>query len=400
MLKNKTCYVKLLCVRVKNKNALAEEKEDVNMKKKLLSVILSATMVAALVTGCGGGGSDTPASAPAADNTTTDAPAADTTAAPAADTTTDAPAADNAGSGDLIKVGFAQVGHESDWRAANTQNYQDAFSEANGYELSFVDADNDNAVQLEAVRGFIQQEVDYICIAPIETAGWDTVLQEAQDAGIPVLIVDRSVDADASLYETQIGCDMVLEGETAGNWLAEYLDGADAKILVIEGSVGASATLGRTEGFNNIASSHSEWEILDSQSGDFTQAGGQEVMESFIKSYSDFNVVVCQNDNEAYGAMDAMDAAGITYGVDGDVIIISFDATHDGLQYTLDGKINCNVECNPLQAEFAAEVIQKLEAGSAIDAVTVVKDEAFVAPGIDSQYAVTMSQEVLDGRAY
>ena len=371
------------------------------MKKKLLSVVLSATMVAALVTGCGNGGSDAPASAPAADNTTTDAPAADTTAdAPAADTTADAPAADNAGSGDLIKVGFAQVGHESDWRAANTQNYQDAFSEANGYELSFVDADNDNAVQLEAVRGFIQQEVDYICIAPIETAGWDTVLQEAQDAGIPVLIVDRSVDADASLYETQIGCDMVNEGELAGNWLAEYLDGEDAKILVIEGTVGASATLGRTEGFNNIVAEHSEWEVLDSQSGDFTQAGGQEVMESFIKSYSDFNVVVCQNDNEAYGAMDAMDAAGITYGVDGDVVIISFDATHDGLQYTLDGKINCNVECNPLQAEFAADVIQKLEAGESIDPVTVVADSAFVAPGIDSAYAVTMSQEVLDGRAY
>ena len=371
------------------------------MKKKLLSVVLSATMVAALVTGCGGGGSDAPASAPAADNTTTDAPAADTTAdAPAADTTADAPAADNAGSGDLIKVGFAQVGHESDWRAANTQNYQDAFSEANGYELSFVDADNDNAVQLEAVRGFIQQEVDYICIAPIETAGWDTVLQEAQDAGIPVLIVDRSVDADASLYETQIGCDMVFEGELAGDWLAEYLGGEEAKILVIEGSVGASATLGRTEGFNNKVAEHSEWEVLDSQSGDFTQAGGQEVMESFIKSYSDFNVVVCQNDNEAYGAMDAMDAAGITYGVDGDVIIISFDATHDGLQYTLDGKINCNVECNPLQAEFAADVIQKLEAGESIDPVTVVADSAFVAPGIDSSYATTMTQEVLDGRAY
>ena len=242
--------------------------------------------------------------------------------------------------------------------------------------------------------------MDYICIAPIETAGWDTVLQEAQDAGIPVLIVDRSVDADASLYETQIGCDMVAEGEMAGNWLAEYLNGEAANILVIEGSVGASATLGRTEGFNNIAGQHSEWTILDSQSGDFTQAGGQEVMESFIKSYSDFNVVVCQNDNEAYGAMDAMDAAGITYGVDGDVIIISFDATHDGLQYTLDGKINCNVECNPLQAEFAAEVIQKLQAGEAIDAQTVVIDEAFVAPGIESQYATTMTQEVLDGRAY
>ena len=242
--------------------------------------------------------------------------------------------------------------------------------------------------------------MDYICIAPIETAGWDTVLQEAQDAGIPVLIVDRSVDADPSLYETQIGCDMIKEGETAANWLAEYLDGKEAKILVIEGTVGSSAALGRTEGFNNVAAQHSEWEILDSQSGDFTQSGGQEVMESYIKSYSDFNVVVCQNDNEAYGAMDAMDAAGITYGVDGDVTIISYDATHDGLQYTLDGKITCNVECNPLQAKFAEEVIQKLEKGEAIDPITVVVDEAFVAPGVTSQYATTMSDEVLAGRAY
>lgn len=375
------------------------------MKKKL-AFLLVAGMTMASLAGCGGDDAAPADAAPAEEA----APAEDE--APAeeeADTAEEAPAEEEAATdeaaapaadGELIRVGFAQVGHESDWRAANTQNYQDTFSEANGYELSFVDADNDNAVQLEAVRTFIQQEMDYICIAPIETAGWDTVLQEAQDAGIPVLIVDRSVDADASLYETQIGCDMVAEGEMAGNWLAEYLNGEEANILVIEGSVGASATLGRTEGFNNIAGQHSEWTILDSQSGDFTQAGGQEVMESFIKSYSDFNVVVCQNDNEAYGAMDAMDAAGITYGVDGDVIIISFDATHDGLQYTLDGKINCNVECNPLQAEFAAEVIQKLQAGETIDAQTVVVDEAFVAPGIESQYATTMTQEVLDGRAY
>ncbi len=371
------------------------------MKKKL-AVLLAGAMVMASLVGCGGDDAatttnDAPAAEPEVEAEAE--PEAEAEAEPEAEPEAEAPA-DDAAAGGMISVGFAQVGHESDWRAANTKNYQDAFSEANGYELSFVDADNDNAVQLEAVRTFIQQEMDYICIAPIETAGWDTVLQEAQDAGIPVLIVDRSVDADPSLYTTQLGCDMVAEGETAGNWLAEYLNGEEANILVIEGSVGASATLGRTEGFNNIAASHSEWKILDSQSGDFTQAGGQEVMESFIKSYSDFNVVVCQNDNEAYGAMDAMDAAGITYGVDGDVIIISFDATHDGLQYTLDGKINCNVECNPLQAEFAAEVIQKLEAGEAVDAQTIVKDEAFVAPGITSQYAVTMTQEVLDGRAY
>ena len=300
-----------------------------------------------------------------------------------------------------IKIGFAQVGHESDWRNANTENYKAVFSAENGFDLSFVDCDNDNAVQLEAVRSFIQQGVDYIVIAPIETAGWNTVLAEAKEAGIPVIIADRNVDADPSEYTTRVGTDMVKEGETAGLWLAEYLAGKDAKILVIEGSVGSSAALGRTEGFNNIAKDHPEWTIVDSQSGDFTQAGGQQVMESYLKSYAgQFNVLVCQNDNEAYGAMDAMNAAGVTYGVGGDVVLISYDATKAGLQYTLDGKINCNVECNPIQASFVKDVIAKLQAGEAVEAFTLVVDQAFVAPGITSQYATTMTAELLAARPY
>lgn len=306
-----------------------------------------------------------------------------------------------AGAEELISVGFAQVGHESDWRTANTQNFQDVFSEENGYELSFVDCDNDNAVQIEAVRTFITQELDYIILAPIQSAGWDTVLQEAQDAGIPVIIADREIEADASLYDAWIGTAPYDEGVTAGKWLAEYLNGEDANILVIEGSVGSSAAIGRTNGFKEVADTMENWTILDSQSGDFTQDGGQEVMESYIKSYEgQFNVVVCQNDNEAYGAMDAMDAAGITYGVDGDVIIISYDATHDGLQYTLDGKINCDVECNPIQAAVVEGVIAQMVAGEEYAEKTLVEDSAFVAPGIESEYATTMTQEILDGRAY
>ena len=239
---------------------------------------------------------------------------------------------------DTLKIGFAQVGHESDWRAANTIDYQTTFTEENGYELLFVDADNDHTKQMEAVRNFINQEVDYIVICPVQEAGWEVVLQEAKDAGIPVIIADRTVSADPSLYATFIGTDTALEGETAGKWLAEQLKGAEANILVIEGSVGASAAIGRTNGFNKIAEEHAEWKIIDSQSGDFTQAGGQQVMESYLKSYpGQFNVVVCQNDNEAYGAMDAMKAAGVTYGEKGDVILISFDATKEGLTRTLAG---------------------------------------------------------------
>lgn len=348
------------------------------MKRKLVCAIIGMTMAASLLAGCGG---------------SSDTAATDETAAEEEGAEEEAP------SGDVITVGYAQVGHESDWRMANTQNYYDVFSAENGYDLQLIDCDNDNAAQIEAVRSFIQQELDYIVIAPIETAGWDTVLQEAEDAGIPVIIADREIDADN--YDAWVGTNTVNEGITAGNWLGEYLDGADANILVIEGSVGASATLGRTEGFDSVLAEHPEWTKIDQQSGDFTQSGGQEVMESFIKSYEgQFNVVVCQNDNEAYGAMDAMDAAGITYGVDGDVIIISFDATHDGLQYTLDGKINCDVECNPIQAETVAEVIQLMAAGEEYTESTLVDDEAFVAPGIESAYATTMTQEILDGRAY
>ncbi len=354
--------------------------------KKILSVLLALTMVLALAA-CGG------SSAPAA----TEAPAA---AAPAAPAATEAAAPAEEADGPIV-VGFAQVGHESDWRTANTKNYQEVFSAENGYDLVFVDCDNDNAVQIEAVRTSIQQGVDYIILAPIQSAGWESVLQEAQDAGIPVIVADRQVDADPSMYDAFLGTDTSVEGKLAGDWLAEYLNGAEANILVIEGTVGSSAAIGRTEGFNAVAAEHPEWKILDSQSGDFTQTGGQEVMESFIKSYNgQFNVVVCQNDNEAYGAMDAMDAAGITYGIGGDVIIISYDATHDGLKYTLEGKIHCNVECNPIQAAYVEQIIQQMEAGEEFATYTLVEDQAFVAPGIESAYATTMTQEVLDGRAY
>lgn len=302
---------------------------------------------------------------------------------------------------DTITVGFAQVGHESDWRAANTADYQSVFVPENGYELNFVDCDNDHAAQLQAVKNFIEQDVDYIVICPVQEAGWDTVLKEAQEAGIPVIVADRTVSAPTDLYTARVYTDMVAEGETAAKWLEEYLAGAEANILVIEGSVGASATIGRTNGFNAVAEQHPEWKILASQSGDFTQTGGQEVMESYIKSFpGQFNVVVCQNDNEAYGAMDAMKAAGITYGVGKEVTIISFDATHDGIAYTWSGDITCNVECNPLQASTVAALIQKLENEEEYDFDFIVLDSAFCAPTVPSAVANTLTQEIVDGRKY
>ncbi len=299
----------------------------------------------------------------------------------------------------LLKIGYVQVGHESDWRMANTQNYYDVFTEDAGFELELIDCDNDHALQLAKVREFVQKDFDYIVIDPIQTAGWDDVLKEVQDAGIPCIIADRSVDASSDLYTTAVGTDMTAEGVTAGKWLEEYLAGKAAKILVIEGSTGSSAAIGRAEGFNNIAANHPEWEILASQDGDFTQNGGQAVMEDFIKRFPEFDVVVCHNDNEAYGAMDAMDAAGIKYGV-GEKIIISFDATKEGLTRTLNGQILCNVECNPIQAVIVMNVIKDLQEGKAVEKFTLVPDEGFCAPGIESALVTVMTDEVLAARKY
>ena len=172
--------------------------------------------------------------------------------------------------------------------------------------------------------------------------------------------------------------------------------------------MGASATIGRTEGFKEIADREG-WTILDSQSGDFTEAGGQEVMESYCQSYAgQFNVVICQNDNEAAGAMTAMDNAGVTYGVGGDVILVSFDANKPYVQMVMDGKINANFECNPMAAPTVAEIIQQLEAGETPEKEIYVTESWFAAEDNvtsitvngEEQPVIHVTQEVLDARPY
>ena len=336
------------------------------MKKKLAMALIAAMTVGTLA-GCGSSSSSSTTASSTADT----AAAAATEAAVTTESADEAVSAlteagdEAAASGDLITVGFAQVGHESDWRTASTKSCQTVFSEANGYELSFVDCDNDEAAQKEAVRSFIEQEVDYIIIDPIIATGWNTVLTECEEAGIPVVIIDRTVD-DSDKYVAWVGSNFKTEGLAAGEWLKAYADKmgiSEINALVISGSTGASAQIGRSDGFNEVAKKYG-WNILDEQTGDFTEAGGQQVMENYCKSYEGkFNVVVCQNDNEAFGAMTAMDNAGVKYGPGSDVILISFDACTAGLKDVQAGKITADFECNPLAAPFVEEVLQKLEAG-------------------------------------
>lgn len=315
--------------------------------------------------------------------------------------------------GDTITVGFSQVGAESDWRTANTESMKSTFSEENGYELIFDDAQQKQENQLTAIRNFIQQEVDYIVLAPVTETGWDTVLQEAKDAGIPVIIVDRMVDvSDDSLYTAWVGSNFKLEGQKAMAWLDAYLEAKgrgdeEINLVDIQGTIGASAQIGRTEGLEEAAKENG-WNIVDQQTGEFTQAKGQEVMESMLKKHDNINVVYCENDNEAFGAIDAIEAAGKKVGPDGDILVMSFDTTNAGLTDTLSGKIICNTECNPLHGPRVQEIIEKLEAGEDVDKIAYVDEEMFafddtvktVTVG-DKDFDVTaISQEIIDGRAY
>lgn len=317
---------------------------------------------------------------------------------------------------DTITVGFSQVGAESDWRTANTESMKSTFSEENGYELIFDDAQQKQENQLTAIRNFIQQEVDYIVLAPVTETGWDTVLQEAKDAGIPVIIVDRMVDvSDDSLYTAWVGSNFKLEGQKAMAWLDAYLEAKgrgdeEINLVDIQGTIGASAQIGRTEGFDEAVEAHDNWTTFAQQSGEFTQAKGQEVMESILKqSGDDIDVVYCENDNEAFGAIDAIEAAGYEVGgEEGQILVMSFDTTNAGLTETLAGKITLNTECNPLHGPRVEEIIQKLEAGEEVEKQAYVDEVAFAADDTvtsvtieDQDYEITpITQEIIDGRAY
>ena len=331
------------------------------------------------------------------------------------------PAVGVAAADDTITVGFSQVGAESDWRTANTESMKSTFSEENGYELIFDDAQQKQENQLTAIRNFIQQEVDYILLAPVTETGWDTVLQEAKDADIPVIIVDRMVDvSDDSLYTTWIGTDSLLEGRKAAEWLNAYttakgIDAKDVNIVDIQGTIGSTAQIGRSKGLEEGVDNYG-WNLLAQQSGEFTQAKGQEVMESMLKQYDNINVVYCENDNEAFGAIDAIEAAGKTVGSDianGEIMVMSFDTTNAGLTDTFAGKIACDVECNPLHGPRAEELIKALEAGEEVEKLNYVDEEIFATDDTvdkvkavnsldeEGEYDVTpITQEIIDGRAY
>ncbi|QTG89650.1 galactofuranose ABC transporter, galactofuranose-binding protein YtfQ [Vibrio furnissii] len=268
-----------------------------------------------------------------------------------------------------LTVGFSQIGSESGWRAAETA-VSKVEAEKRGITLKISDAQQKQENQIKAVRSFIAQGVDAIFIAPVVQTGWGPVLEEAKDDGIPVFLLDRGITVDDdSLYTTAITADNVLEGNVAGQWLIDQVQGKPCNVVELQGTVGASVAIDRKQGFSNAISAVDNIRIVRTQSGEFTRSKGKEVMESFIKAENNGKnicAVFAHNDDMAIGAIQAIKEAGLKPG--SDIFIVSIDAVPDIFKAMMNGEANATVELTPNMA------------GPAFDALMAMKDNGTLPP--------------------
>ncbi len=270
-------------------------------------------------------------------------------------------------SGDKLVVGFAQIGQESGWRDAETASIQwYAAQNLDTVDLKFSDGQQKQENQIKAIRSFITMGVDVIGVAPVVETGWDAVFEEAKQAGIPIVLVDRMANVSEDLYATYIGPDVILEGHNAAIEMARLLDG-EGKIVELEGTVGSSPANDRKKGFHDeINANYPGIEVIASQTGDFTRAKGKEVMESFLKTYGDeIKGVYAHNDDMMLGAIEAIKEAGYKPAVD--IKTVSIDGVRGIFEAMVAGEANVTVECNPLLGPQFYEVAHALKAGQSVD---------------------------------
>jgi ABC-type sugar transport system substrate-binding protein len=310
--------------------------------KKLAFLVIVATLI---LTACGGGESAEEAASSCAPNCTY---------------------------ADMV-ICYPQLGAESDWRTANTASIKETAGEV-GARLIFSDAQQKQENQISAMRACIAEGVDVIALPPVVEDGWDAVLTEAQNAGIPVIIVDRSVSADSSLYAAHIGSNMVLEGERAAEEFNKAMPNGGA-VLELSGTTGSGAAVGRAEGFRNKLNANIT--ILDSQTGNFTRAEALPVMQAFLQKYTpgvDFQGIFIHNDDMGIGAIEALKAAGIE---PGELFIVSVDGTRGGFQAMVDGWFQADVECNPLLGPQVFELGLKLMNGQTIETEILTNETVY-----------------------
>ncbi len=329
------------------------------MKLSRIFLWLLILAVAVFVAACGAAG-------PAAEAPKADAPKQEA----------QAPAAGKKEYKDLV-VGYAQIGAESEWRTANTASIKEE-AEKLGVELKFSDAQQKQENQIKAIRSFIAQQVDVIGVSPVVETGWETVFQEAKDAGIPVILVDRRAAVPEDLYVTYLGSDFVEEGRRAADAMAKILNGK-GNIVELVGTVGSAPANDRAKGFRELLESkYPDMKIIDSQSGDFTRAKGKEVMEAFLKAHGkDINALYAHNDDMAIGAIQAIEEYGLKPGTD--IKIVSVDAVRGAFEAMIAGKLNCTVECNPLLGPQFFDLALKVVNGEKV-AKWVPSDESVYWP--------------------
>jgi ABC-type sugar transport system substrate-binding protein len=284
-----------------------------------------------------------------------------------------------------IVIGFSQVGAESEWRTANTESIKAAAKDA-GIELKFSDAQQKQENQVKAIRAFIQQKVDVIAFSPVVETGWDTVLQEAKDAKIPVILTDRAIKLGKGnpedYYVTFMGSDFVEEGRRAGKWLVDFMKKSDSvNIVELQGTVGSAPAIDRKKGFEEVLKDHANYKIIKSQTGDFTRAKGKEVMESFLKSAKaegqKIDVLFAHNDDMAIGAIQAIEEAGLKPGKD--IIIVSIDGVKGAFEAMVAGKLNVTVECSPLLGPQLMDAVKNLMAGKSLEKRILTQEGVFPA---------------------
>jgi ABC-type sugar transport system substrate-binding protein len=352
---------------------------------KVLKVISSVVMLLVLMfvlVACAAPATPAPAAAApaAAEPAKVEPTKAPEAAAPAAA----APAAKKEYTYNTMTMCYPQLGAESDWRTANTASFKSTAGEL-GVRLIFSDAQQKQENQISAIRACIAQGVDVIALPPVVEDGWDAVLTEAKDAGIPVIIVDRSVKADKSLYSAHIGSDMVIEGEKAGKEMNTLLPNG-GKIVELSGTTGSGAATGRAEGFRKTLNKNIE--IIATQTGNFTRAEGKPVMETFLKTHPDIQGAFIHNDDMAIGAIEAIKAAGKK---PGDIKIVSVDGTRGGFQAMVDGWVQADVECNPLLGPQTMELALNILNGKPFEAEALT---------IEQVYYPDKAAELLPSRQY
>ncbi|MCO1656476.1 ABC transporter substrate-binding protein [Pseudonocardia humida] len=280
-----------------------------------------------------------------------------------------------------LTMGFSQVGSESGWRTANTKSIQESAAAA-GVELLFSDAQQSRDRQIEAIRSFIAQRVDVIAFSPVVETGWDPVLLEARQAGIPVILTDRAIQtSDSSLYQSFLGSDFIEEGNKAGTWLSDLYNTAEEPVSIVEirGTEDSAPAIERKLGFGAAIAQNPNLKIVASASGDFTRAGGKAVMRDFLASTPDIDVLYAHNDDMGLGAIEAIEEAGEVPGED--IKIITVDAVREGMEALIDGKINYIVECNPLLGPQLMELARKIVAGERVLQRVVTEETVFERSG-------------------